>query len=77
MNGTCSRCLRVGYIAMVGGIVGCNTGGPDAFAPGGNPSNTPAVAGASEPVVAEGAGAQAPRRSKKGTIASEGPRERP
>ena len=78
MNGTCSRWLRIGYIALVGGFVGCNTGGgPEAIAPGSNPTNTSAVTGTGGPVAAGGAGAQAPRRSKKGTLASEGPRERP
>jgi hypothetical protein len=71
-------CMRfVGAFALVVPFAGCDSGGPEPFAPGTAPAVAPASSSAHEPLGPASPGAASQKRYKKGTLPTQGPQEHP
>ncbi len=63
--------------ACVVPMAGCDSGGPEAFAPGTKPVAAPATTSEHGPIGPATSGPTSQRRYKKGSLPTEGPQEHP
>jgi hypothetical protein len=71
-------CLRVlALFALIAPLAGCDSGGPEAFAPGSTPAVTPAATGTAEPVASGAKRSSSPKRYQRDSYEAQGPQAHP
>jgi predicted small lipoprotein YifL len=71
-------CLKfLGSFALVVSFAGCDSGGPEAFAPGSKPDAAPASTVTHQPLGPAAPGPASQNRFKKGSLPTEGPKAHP
>ncbi len=72
-----ARLALLGSFALVVPLAGCDSGGPEAFAPGSAPTVAPASTSPHEPLGPASSGPTSQKRSKSGTLPTQGPQAQP
>ena len=63
--------------ALVVPFAGCDSGGPEAFAPAGTSPDAPAATSTRDPVAPSNAGPTSQKRFKQNAVQTDGPQEQP